>query len=95
MKYYTIDKPKQLRETLCVAQALIGNSYLNTALKKTHMARLQRLIDDCDCMRPLGPDGKHGDMHTDMCGCEEDHGRTVPPPSKGGQQLRNEQTWGK
>jgi hypothetical protein len=30
---------------------------------------LQVLIDECDRMRPLGPDGKHGDRHTVECGC--------------------------
>jgi len=69
MKYETTDEPKQLRETLCIAQSQIGNSALNPSLKKTHMDRLQRLINDCDGMWSFGPDGKHGNMHTDMCGC--------------------------
>lgn len=63
------DSPKMLRETLCVAQSWIGNVWHPRAGE--HLARLQRLIDECDRHRPLGPDGKHGDLHTDTCGCED------------------------
>lgn len=63
------DSPKMLRETLCVAQTYVGQSGLARA--DDDIARLQRLIDECDRHRPLGPDGKHGDRHTDTCGCED------------------------
>jgi hypothetical protein len=59
-----------LRETLCVAQSEVGNSPWNEGRKDEHVARLQRLIDECDRHRPLGPDGKHGDLHTATCGCD-------------------------
>lgn len=65
------DAPKMLRETFCVAQTRIGNSPLDAARRDEHIARLQRLIDDIDRARPLGPDGKHGDRHTPACGCED------------------------
>lgn len=67
--YEVPDEPKMLRETLCVAQTMIGNFDLS-GRSDEHIARLQRLIDACDEHRPLGPDGKHGDRHTATCGCE-------------------------
>lgn len=65
------DSPKMLRETLCHAQAWIANGDPDDARARWHIARLQRLIDECDRHRPLGLDGKHGDLHTDTCGCED------------------------
>lgn len=67
--YIVPDSPKMLRETLCVAQARIGNSPLDDGRKREHIDRLQRLIDECERMRPTGPDGKHGSRHTSECGC--------------------------
>lgn len=69
--YKVSDGPKMLRETLCVAQTRIGNSDLDGDRKQEHMDRLQRLADECDRHRPLGPDGKHRDLHTPTCGCED------------------------
>jgi hypothetical protein len=69
--YEISDGPKMLRETLCVVQTRIGNSPLDEDRKDGHIARLQRLIDECDRHRPLGPDGKHGDLHTATCCCED------------------------
>lgn len=63
------DSVKMLRETFCVAQTRIGQS--DDPRAPEHVDRLQRLIDDCDRQRPLGPDGKHGDRHTATCGCED------------------------
>lgn len=65
------DSIKSLRETFCVAQTHVGLSGLESA--EHHVRLLQRLIDDCDRQRPLGPDGKHGDRHTATCGCEDKH----------------------
>lgn len=62
--------PKALRETLCIAQARIGNSGLDKHRQERDIAHLQALIDECDRHRPLGPDGKHGDRHTPTCGCD-------------------------
>lgn len=53
--------PKMLRETLCLAQSVITS--------KMHLDRIQQLIDECDRHRPLGIDGKHGNLHTPTCGC--------------------------
>lgn len=68
--YEIPDGPKMLRETLCVAQTLIGNSNVNADRRTEHVNRLQQLIMACDDHRPLGPDGKHGDRHTPTCGCD-------------------------
>lgn len=69
------DTLKMLRETLCVAQTVINYHTFDHAVddnrKPEHIARLQRLIDDIDRQRPLGPDGTHGDRHTETCGCED------------------------
>jgi hypothetical protein len=72
--YVVPDSPKMLRETLCVAQAGInelirGGTKSAGGSMESHRDRLQRLIDECERMRPTGPDGKHGDRHTAECGC--------------------------
>ena len=68
--YVIPDSPKMLCETLCVAQARIGNSSYDEGRKREHIDRLQRLIDECDRHRPVGTDGKHGDRHTSTCWCK-------------------------
>jgi hypothetical protein len=65
------EKPKDLRETLCVAQTAIGALELDANTIAKHLNILQALIDECDWHRPLGPDGKHGENHTSSCGCED------------------------
>jgi len=67
--YVTDDTPKMLRETLCLAQTALGQQ--NDSRAPYHVRRLQQLIDACDEMRPLGPDGKHDQRHTPYCGCED------------------------
>ena len=69
--YVVPDSPKMLKETLCVAQSRIGNSDYDDGRKQEHIERLQRLIDECDYHRPVGPNGKHGNRHTSTCGCED------------------------
>ena len=69
--YEVPDGPKMLRETLCLAATEIGNAPRNEDRKQQHLDRLQRLLDECDRHRPLGPDGKHGKLHTETCGCED------------------------
>lgn len=64
--------PKMLRETLCLAQTALNLMGDHTGQYMTdHVAHLQKLIDEIDVIRPLGPDGKHGDgvRCTLMCGC--------------------------
>lgn len=59
---------KLLRETLAVAQTAISG-FAYTRINE-HVDRIQGLIDQLDGHRPLGPDGKHGDLHTATCGCD-------------------------
>lgn len=65
------DGPKMLRETLCAAQAAVGFVFAEDDRMPEHVDRLQRLIEECDRHRPLGPDGKHDYRHTETCGCED------------------------
>lgn len=65
------DTLKMVRETLCVAQSAIGLSDVGGPRKAEHIACLQRIIAEIDRQRPLGSDGKHGDLHTPFCGCED------------------------
>jgi hypothetical protein len=57
------DTLKMIRESLCRIQSA-GISDYDSDL-------LQRMINDIDRQRPLGPDGKHGKRHTLLCGCED------------------------
>ena len=69
----SMDSPKMLRETFCMAQAAlleIQSQRQSTAMN-THVYRLGRLIDLIDLVRPLGQDGKHDGRHTPWCGCED------------------------
>lgn len=54
---------KMARETLCRAQ-----TNADTPGEKN---QIWELIEVIDKLRPLGPDGKHGDRHTPYCGCED------------------------
>ena len=53
---------KMLRETLCLVQVQYYD-YIND---------IQLLINEIDKHRPLGSDGKHGNLHTETCGCEKE-----------------------
>lgn len=63
------DSLKAVREALCVAQTALNEPglFLNN---DSHSNLIGRLIAEIDRQRPLGPDGTHGDRHTDTCGCE-------------------------
>lgn len=73
-----IGDPKLMRETLCLAQAALmidiatsGQDFLaGYARLEAHSKRIQQMIDQIDVIRPLGPDGEHGNRHTPYCGCE-------------------------
>ncbi|WQY99792.1 hypothetical protein [Microbacterium phage MO526] len=61
---------KALREALAVAQTAIGTR--DTAERaQPHLDRLGALIAEIDRNRPLGADGKHGNLHTPTCGCDD------------------------
>ena len=72
------DGPKMLRETLCAAQNAIAHRPYDEGRKQSHIDRLSRLIAECDRHRPLGANGKHGDLHTPTCGCEDVDAATDP-----------------
>jgi len=65
----TSDSLKSLREALCLAQSALSLWRLDGDRPVDRSATLGRLIADIDRQRPLGPDGKHGDRHTETCGC--------------------------
>lgn len=76
MPKVSIGDPKMTREALCTAQSIITKQFTNwndnDAQQKNERAikALQDLIDQIDILRPLGPNGKHGDRHTPECGCD-------------------------
>ena len=37
----------------------------------THREKIRLLMDECERKRPTGSNGKHGDLHTTECGCED------------------------
>lgn len=74
------DTPKMLRETLCFAQSAI-ELHPDQSRTAAHVARLGRLISECDRHRPLGANGKHGNLHTPTCGCE-DTPASAPEPTR-------------
>ena len=65
------DSIKMLRETLCVAQGAVNRGVSSGDRRSEHSDRLQRLIDECNRQRPLASNGKHGNLHTPTCGCED------------------------
>ena len=54
-------KPKTLREKLCQQEPHAPDDQTREAMSQ--------LIAILDLHRPLGSDGKHGDLHTPTCGC--------------------------
>lgn len=60
---------KMLREVLCRLQInAVWEILINPSIARNH---LQKVIHEIDRHRPLGSDGKHGNLHTDTCGCED------------------------
>lgn len=68
---HTDDHLKTVREALCVAQSAIGNFPNRPTNWPQHIPHLQHLIDDIDRQRPIGSNGKHGNLHTPTCQCED------------------------
>jgi hypothetical protein len=68
-----VENLKALREALCVAQSAIGQAYgqRQSEYKKSKVKQIQKVIDQIDILRPLGSNGKHGGLHTEFCGCED------------------------
>ena len=59
---------KMLRETLNVLYQFYRDVGLNPSMVRK---RLDNLINEIDRHRALGSDGKHGNLHTATCGCED------------------------
>ena len=55
--------PKAIIETLSYVQS--------RTFAEEHVNRLGRLIDAYQQLRPIGSNGKHGNLHTDHCGCAD------------------------
>lgn len=64
MTYPNEWKPKGLIEHLCNQQTFAPDPYTRRIL--------QLAIDLLHQHRPVGPDGKHNDRHTDTCGCDRE-----------------------
>jgi len=63
-----------LRETLARAQSAIGaiaGEKWSLPEDDADLEHINMLIAEIDRHRPLGPDGKHGELHTPTCGCED------------------------
>lgn len=66
--------PKGLIEHLCRQQTFAPDSDTSDAM--------QALINVLHDHRPIGNDGKHGERHTDTCGCEDKPATDVPEPAQ-------------
>jgi hypothetical protein len=65
------DTLKMIRETLCVAQTAVNHVPGFASRATWDTALIGRIIAEIDRQRPLGVNGKHGDLHTPTCGCED------------------------
>lgn len=66
------DTPKAVREALCAAQAGLhhrARSGIDVDATAAWLDQIGTLIAAVDTHRPLAADGKHGELHTDTCGC--------------------------
>lgn len=61
--------PKSLREKLCTQEMFIPED--GSLLELRTRDAFAALLEVLDKHRPLGSDGKHGDLHTPTCGCED------------------------
>ena len=62
---------KMAREALCSAQNALLHPRVSTSLSIGQSNILTKMIDEIDALRPIGSNGKHGDLHTPWCGCED------------------------
>lgn len=62
---------KMLRESLCRAQAAVAHRSYDLDSRDRDVARISDLISEIDRHRPLRNDGKHANLHTPTCGCED------------------------
>ena len=57
------------REALSYAECALLNFYPAGSQRDSYAKIIAEMIQECDQKRPLGTDGKHGDLHTLECGC--------------------------
>lgn len=72
--YIPVADLKGTRDALCAAATDLGQRAANgvDVDRVPHWIEcLQALCDQIDVHRPLGRDGKHGDLHTATCGCAD------------------------
>jgi len=67
-KYWLKHAPKQVQEAMCVVEQLI---LMYRPQDKHYATIIGDLIKECQRKRPTGPNGKHGKLHTDECGCDD------------------------
>lgn len=67
---------KTVREALAFFSGAAGPG----AQTKMYHDVLQDLVKDIDRQRPLGSDGKHGNLHTPWCQCPDKSETVAPPP---------------
>jgi hypothetical protein len=65
------DTPKMIRETLQMALGALASGNTSSGAFDTEIARIVRMIKYIDMIRPVGSNGKHGNQHTPLCGCED------------------------
>lgn len=69
-----VESVKMLREQLCLAQFAVANDpdWKGVHSQERVSATLGNIINVLDHHRPLGSDGKHGNLHTATCGCDDE-----------------------
>lgn len=63
-----VSSVKMLREALCSAQSAL-NLHPRSTRTPYEVDQISEVIRELDKLRPLGVDGKHGNLHTEDCGC--------------------------
>jgi hypothetical protein len=59
--------PKALHELFCYSQSYLSNNDQGNYFRLV----MQDLIESMEVHRPLKPNGKHENLHTPTCGCED------------------------
>jgi hypothetical protein len=70
--------PKSAYEALCAAQSALNEHArrgMDVGRVPHWVATIGVLLRQIETVRPLANNGKHGELHTDSCGCE---GHTGP-----------------
>ena len=62
---------KMQREALSYAECALLNFYPAGSQRDMYAKIIADMIVEYDRKRPLGIDGKHGDLHTKECSCED------------------------